>query len=71
MSHAFVKEEDEQWLHDIPPTEAALINYLTRSNNSIRVYVKRKYLLDNGTEAFEMSNGFSYAKDKDSRWFIL
>lgn len=71
MSHAFVKEEDEQWLHDIPPTEAALVNYLTRSNNGIRVYVKRKYLLADGREALEMSNGFSYAKDKDSKWYML
>ena len=29
MSQAFVKEEDGQWLHDLPPTMSALINYLT------------------------------------------
>jgi len=40
MSSAFVKESDDQWLHDIPPTMNALINYLTRENNGIRVYEK-------------------------------
>ena len=28
MSQAFVKENDEQWLHEIAPTVAALVNYL-------------------------------------------
>jgi hypothetical protein len=41
MSQAFVKEEDEQWLHDIPGTMPALINYLTKENNGIRVYEKK------------------------------
>ena len=30
MSRAFVKEEDDQWLHEIPGTITALINYLTK-----------------------------------------
>ena len=37
MSQAFVKEEDDQWLHDLPRTMHALINYLTKENNGIRV----------------------------------
>lgn len=44
MSSAFVKEEDGQWLHDIPPTMAALVNYLTRDNNGVRVYEARAYM---------------------------
>ncbi len=40
MSQAFVKEGDEQWLHEIQPTMNALIVYLTRENNGIRVYAK-------------------------------
>ncbi|MEJ7912567.1 MAG: hypothetical protein WKF70_05385 [Chitinophagaceae bacterium] len=40
MSQAFVKESDDQWLHDISPTLNALIVYLTRENNGIRVYEK-------------------------------
>ncbi len=40
MSQAFVKEEEEQWLHDIQPTVNALIVYLTRQNNGIG-YMKK------------------------------
>ena len=45
MSQAFVKESDEQWLHDIPPTLNALIMYLTRENNGIRVYEQKNYVM--------------------------
>jgi len=44
MSSAFVKESEEQWLHDIQPTLPALIVYLTRENNGIRVYEKKNYI---------------------------
>jgi len=67
MSHAFVKEEDDQWLHDIPGTLPALINYLTRENNGIRVYEK-KMSVKNGIEVYEMSNGLSYSKDANNKW---
>jgi len=69
MSQAFVKEEDDQWLHEIPGTFPALINYLTRENNGIRVYEKRK-LVKNDVEIYEMSNGLSYSKDADGKWQI-
>ena len=69
MSQAFVKEEDDQWLHDIPGTLTALINYLTRENNGIRVYEKRK-IIKEGVEIHEMSNGLSYSKDTDGKWQI-
>ena len=69
MSQAFVKEEDDQWLHEIPGTLTALINYLTRENNGIRVYEKRK-LVKNGVELYEMSNGLSYSKDANGKWQI-
>ncbi len=69
MSHAFVKEEDDQWLHDIPGTITALINYLTRENNGVRVYEKRM-IIKNGIEVHEMSNGLSYSKDKNGKWQI-
>ena len=70
MSQAFVKEEDEQWLHEIPGTLPALINYLTRENNGIRVYEKRK-TLKNGVEIHEMSNGLSYSKDLHGKWQVI
>ena len=69
MSHAFVKEEDDQWLHEIPGTLPALINYLTKENNGIRVYEKRM-TVKNGVEVYEMSNGLSYSKDVNGKWQI-
>ena len=69
MSQAFVKEEDDQWLHEIPGTITALVNYLTRENNGIRVYEKRK-LVKNDIEIYEMSNGLSYSKDANGKWQI-
>lgn len=72
MSGAFVKEEDGQWLHDIPPTMPALINYLTRDNNGVRVYEQRTEISrKDGRELHMMSNGLSYAIDKDGRWEIV
>lgn len=69
MSQAFVKEEDYQWLHEIPGTLPALINYLTKENNGIRVYEKRRFTRE-GTEIYEMSNGLSYSKDPNGKWQI-
>jgi len=69
MSQAFVKEEDYQWLHEIPGTLTALINYLTKENNGIRVYEKRMLIKD-GTEIHEMSNGLYYSKDADGKWQV-
>jgi hypothetical protein len=72
MSSAFVKEEEGQWLHDLPPTMPALINYLTRENNGVRVYEQRAYMNDKeGREVHEMSNGLTYAIDDASTWYIV
>jgi hypothetical protein len=70
MSQAFVKESDDQWLHDIPPTMNALILYLTRENNGIRVY-EIKFYTKHDKEVHAMSNGFSYAIDEKSTWYAL
>ncbi len=71
MSQAFVKESDEQWLHDIQPTLNALLVYLTRENNGIRVYQQRGLINQKtGKEVFVMSNGLSYTKDDDGRWMV-
>jgi hypothetical protein len=72
MSSAFVKESDEEWLHDIAPTMPALINYLTRENNGIRVY-ERSTRLDakTGKSVHVMSNGMSYSIDNDNKWFVV
>ena len=72
MSQAFVKEEDSQWLQDIQPTLNALIVYLTRENNGVRVYEQKSYLDENlGKEVHKMSNGLDYTKDEEGRWMIL
>ena len=71
MSQAFVRESDEQWLHDVAPTLNALIVYLTRENNGIRVYEKNSFVNAAGKEVYLMSNGLSYAKDKDGKWEVV
>ena len=71
MSQAFVKESEEQWLHEIDPTLTALINYLTRENNGIRVYEKQVTLSNDGKAIHHMSNGLAYMVDKDSRWSVV
>ncbi len=71
MSQAFVKESDEQWLHDISPTLNALIVYLTRENNGIRVYEQKTFVnAKSGKEVHSMSNGLNYTKDDNGRWCI-
>jgi hypothetical protein len=72
MSSAFVKESDEQWLHDLPPTVNALINYLTRENNGIRVYEKNTRTdAGTGKTIYRMSNGMDYAIDNNNRWYMI
>jgi hypothetical protein len=71
MSQAFVKESDEQWLHEVQPTLNALVVYLTRENNGVRVYEIKGYIdPKSGKEVHDMSNGLSYTKDDDGRWMI-
>jgi hypothetical protein len=72
MSQAFVREGDEQWLHEIAPTLNALILHLTRENNGVRVYEKQQYIHPKtGKAVHVMSNGMSYSKDMDGRWEIV
>jgi hypothetical protein len=72
MSQAFVKENEEMLLQDVPPSVTALTIYLTRENNGIRVYEKKMVKNpENGREVHVMSNGMSYSKDDHSRWYML
>ena len=71
MSQAFVKESEEQWLHEIQPTLHALVVYLTRENNGIRVYEIKNFMRPkDGKQIHQMSNGLSYAKDEEGKWYI-
>ena len=70
MSQAFVKESDEQWLHEVQPTLAALLMYLTRENNGIRVNMIRNEMKA-GREIYHMSNGLAYGKDVNGLWEVV
>lgn len=70
MSRAFVTDGDEPWLDEIPPTMAALINFLTRENNGVPVYEKRNFRDEQGNQVVEMSNGLSYSKDSKGKWKV-
>ena len=71
MSHAFVKEGDEMWLHDIAPTMDALVNYLTRENGGLRISEReRRFDEELKTEVYKMSDGFSYYVS-DNKWVCL
>jgi hypothetical protein len=72
MSQAFVRENDEMLLQDVSPSITALMLYLTRENNGIRVYEKHRVKdPENNREVHVMSNGLSYAKDENSKWYVL
>lgn len=72
MSQAFVKEEEEQWLHEIQPTINALIVYLTRQNNGIRVYeIKTEHNTKCNAIIHHMSNGLSYIRNDKGKWAIV
>ena len=72
MSQAFVKESEEQWLHEVGPTMQALIVYLSRENNNIRVYEKRNFInAKDNNELHEMSNGLIYGKDIAGKWYVV
>lgn len=70
MSSAFIKERDDQWLEDIAPTQHALINFLTRENNDIRVYETETHTTEDWSEVFTMSNGVTYSKSS-GRWKVI
>jgi hypothetical protein len=71
MSQAFVKEQDEEWLHEIQPTWNALITYLTRENNNVRVYEQSQFVSnETGRIVYRMSNGLSYSLDNSAHWSI-
>ena len=61
MSHAFVKEGDDMWLHEIAPTMDALVNYLTRENGGLPITEKENYFDEElQVEIHRMSDGFKY-----------
>ena len=70
MSQAFMREGDDQSLDEISPTMQALVVFLTRDNNGIRVYETKTYV-ENGRQIHVMSNGLSYTKGDKGRWLVV
>jgi hypothetical protein len=66
-----MKESDDQWLHDVAPTLSALLIYLARENNGIRVYEEKRSIDADGREVYDMSNGLSYTKDNEGKWRVV
>ena len=67
-----MKESDEQWLHEIQPTLQALIVYLSRENNNIRVNLESSFIDEKDErEKFKMSNGLIYSRDKENKWEVV
>ena len=72
MSGAFVREGDDQWLHDVAPSVHALVVFLTKENNGIGVYEQKNLINpENGKEIHVMSNGLSYSKDEEGKWYAI
>lgn len=71
MSHAFVRDGDDIWLHDIAPTMIALINYLARENGGLKITEKERHFDPKlKLTVHKMSDGFSYAV-RDNKWTIV
>lgn len=71
MSRAFMREGEDQWLSDVAPSLQALIVFLTKENNGVRVYEKRQVQDNTGKTIHEMSNGVSYTKDSNGKWEMV
>lgn len=72
MSSAFVKESEEQWLHEVMPTLNALAFYLTKENNGVRVYECSLFTDPvSGKQVHVMSNGGHYSIDEEGKWRLL
>lgn len=71
MSQAFVREGDEQSLGEILPSLKALVIFLTRENNGVRVYERTITKDPTGRLLHNMSNGLTYALDAAGRWAVV
>ena len=72
MSHAFMREKEEDWLGDVKPELTALERFLTKENDGVKTYELKNYFdKDQKVEVHEMSNGSSYALDMDNRWYMV
>lgn len=70
MSRAFTKEQESEWLGDVPPDLNALKQFLKRETGGLHVEEVRQYIED-GRVIHAMSNGEFYALDQDNRWRMI
>ena len=72
MSSAFVKEGEYRRLEDVGPSINALLVHLQGENGGIRIYEKKNYYdPKQARDVIEMSDGLVYAKNDDSKWYIV
>jgi hypothetical protein len=72
MSRGFVKEYEDQWLHEIAPTMNALMRFLTMENNGVRIYEKNTMPEPKtGRKIHAMSNGLWYALNDTQQWYVV
>ena len=72
MSSAFVRESDEQRLNEVAPNLSALHTYLRRENGGMTIHeLKTWYSEKHGRDVHEMSDGLVYAKNNESKWYII
>lgn len=72
MSSAFVREGDEQKLSDVGPSLNALMLFLRHENGGIPIRETDSYFnKEHNRDVYEMSDGLTYAKDDESKWYIV
>ena len=71
MSQAFMREGDELSLNEVSPTLNALLLFLTKGNNGIRVYEKKSFKDASGRQVHTMNDGLSYARDSKGKWEVV
>jgi len=72
MSSAFVRESDDQKLNEVAPNLSALLFYLRRENGGMTIHeTKSYYSHKHGRDVYEMSDGLTYAKNDESKWYII
>jgi hypothetical protein len=71
MSSAFVKEGEYQQLKDVAPNLSSLLIYLKRENGGPVSELRRRFSEIDGREVYDMSDGLTYALNKDNQWYII
>jgi hypothetical protein len=72
MSSAFVKETEYRKLNEVEPSLDALLLFLRQENGGVRIVETRSYFNErHGRDVYEMSDGLTYARNDDKRWYII